>query len=129
MPPRCQVFNCQEAAHQYIGRVYLCDAHAESYMSVPHVGLPEESVQGFLAFMKLSTPTPDSQIKQLADFIMHNIPGEPSQSESAVETAIRLLKRTLPAIASPCDCGAKPEEPHTHGIGQPGTPDLGQAIG
>lgn len=33
----------------------------------------------------------DGQIKQLADFIMHEVEGEPSRSEGAVECAIRLL--------------------------------------
>lgn len=33
-----------------------------------------------------------SQIELLADYIMLNIPGEPSQSEGAGDTAIRLLK-------------------------------------
>ena len=35
--------------------------------------------------------TATQQIDRLADFIMQNIPGEPSQSEGAVDTAIRLL--------------------------------------
>jgi hypothetical protein len=34
----------------------------------------------------------DDQIQRLANFIMHEIPGEPSQSEGAVDTAIRLLR-------------------------------------
>ena len=33
----------------------------------------------------------ESQIERLATFIMDNVPGEPSQSEGAVDTAIRLL--------------------------------------
>jgi len=36
--------------------------------------------------------TPEEQIKKLADFISHEIPGEPSKSEGAVECAIRLLR-------------------------------------
>lgn len=35
------------------------------------------------------------QIEKLANFIMENIPGEPSQSEGAVDTAIRLLNDTV----------------------------------
>lgn len=35
----------------------------------------------------------EDQIKRLADFIMENVPGEPSESEGAVDTAIRLLAR------------------------------------
>jgi hypothetical protein len=35
--------------------------------------------------------TLDEQVKRLADFIMFSIPGEPSQSDGAVDTAIRLL--------------------------------------
>jgi hypothetical protein len=33
------------------------------------------------------------QIDQLAKFIMANVPGEPSQSQGAVETAIRIIDR------------------------------------
>ena len=35
----------------------------------------------------------EKQISELADFIMREIPGEPSKSEGAVDTAIRLLRR------------------------------------
>lgn len=34
----------------------------------------------------------DDQIQRLAKYIMQNVPGEPSQSEGAVDTAIRLLR-------------------------------------
>lgn len=34
----------------------------------------------------------DEQISQLANYIMQNVPGEPSRSEGAVDTAIRLLR-------------------------------------
>lgn len=37
--------------------------------------------------------TLSEQIDQLANVIMHEIPGEPSRSEGAVDTAIRLLRR------------------------------------
>jgi hypothetical protein len=32
------------------------------------------------------------QISKLADYIMENVPGEPSQSEGAVDTAIRIMQ-------------------------------------
>jgi hypothetical protein len=35
----------------------------------------------------------DAQIKALADWIMSNVPGEPSQSEGAVDTAIRVMAK------------------------------------
>jgi hypothetical protein len=35
------------------------------------------------------------QIDRLAKFIMNEIPGEPSQSEGAVDTAIRLLREAF----------------------------------
>ena len=38
---------------------------------------------------------PEDQIDRLARFIMDEIPGEPSQSEGAVDTAIRLLRAGL----------------------------------
>jgi hypothetical protein len=34
----------------------------------------------------------ESQVDRLAKFIMDQIPGEPSQSEGAIDTAIRLLR-------------------------------------
>ena len=36
---------------------------------------------------------PKSQIDLLAEYIMAEIPGEPSRSEGAGETAIRIIKR------------------------------------
>ena len=35
----------------------------------------------------------DSQVSRLASFIMSEIPGEPSQDQGAIDTAIRLLSR------------------------------------
>ena len=43
--------------------------------------------------------TLESQVKRLADVIMAEIPGEPSRSEGAVDTAIRLLRQALPEAA------------------------------
>ena len=40
----------------------------------------------------------DSQIERLANFILENVPGEPSRSEGAVDTAIRLLREVYPPI-------------------------------
>ena len=39
--------------------------------------------------------TPENQINRLAQFIMDEAPGEPRQSEGAVDTAIRLLRERL----------------------------------
>ena len=36
------------------------------------------------------------EINKLAEFIIQEIPGEPSRSESAVATAIRLLRGAIP---------------------------------
>jgi hypothetical protein len=48
-------------------------------MSEPKRGMPDkESLK--------------SQIKRLADFIIAEIPGEPSQSQGAVDTAIRIMR-------------------------------------
>ena len=44
------------------------------------------------------TESLDSQIDRLAKFIMENIPGEPSQSEGAVDTAIRIMASALTRI-------------------------------
>jgi len=45
------------------------------------------------------------QINRLAQFIMDEIPGEPSQSQSAVDTAIRLLT----PLAKRRQAAARPE--------------------
>ena len=37
----------------------------------------------------------ESQIGRLADFILAEVPGEPSQSEGAVDTAIRIIRGFL----------------------------------
>lgn len=39
------------------------------------------------------------QVERLADFIMAEVPGEPSQSQGAVDTAIRLLREQFTAKA------------------------------
>jgi len=41
------------------------------------------------------TETLQSQIDRLARFIMEEVPGEPSQSEGAVDTAIRIMRTAL----------------------------------
>lgn len=33
----------------------------------------------------------ESQVNRLAEFIMAEVPGEPSQSEGAIDTAIRII--------------------------------------
>lgn len=44
-------------------------------------------------------PTPpeslESQVSRLADFILHEVPGEPSANEGAVDTAIRIIHGLL----------------------------------
>jgi hypothetical protein len=39
-----------------------------------------------------------SQIERLADFIMENVPGEPSGQGGAVDTAIDVLSRHYPEV-------------------------------
>lgn len=43
--------------------------------------------------------TAEQQIERLADFILAEVPGEPSQSQGAVDTAIRLLRTQVEAKA------------------------------
>lgn len=43
----------------------------------------------------------DSQVDRLAAFILENFPGEPSQNEGAIDTAIRLLGQSPRAGATP----------------------------
>lgn len=45
--------------------------------------------------------TLQSQVKRLAEFIMAEVPGEPSQNEGAIDCAIRIIReRVLEAEAS-----------------------------
>lgn len=48
---------------------------------------------GWLYNEKKRSELLEAQINRLAEFIMTEVPGEPSQSEGACDTAIRLLKR------------------------------------
>lgn len=41
-----------------------------------------------------ATEKPSTQIARLATFIQNEIPGEPSASEGAIDTAIRLLRHS-----------------------------------
>jgi hypothetical protein len=43
--------------------------------------------------------TASEQIERLAEFIMFEIPGEPSESQGAVDTVIRWIRAALPATA------------------------------
>ena len=43
-------------------------------------------------------PSASKQIESLGNFIMNEVPGEPSQSQGAVETAIRLLRAYVPGV-------------------------------
>lgn len=64
-------------------------------------------------FARLTTPAPApdaeveklrTQIERLASFIMAEVPGEPSESEDACDTAIRIMRTALRAApASPDD--------------------------
>jgi len=42
----------------------------------------------------------ESQVDRLAKFILKSVPGEPSRSEGAIDTAIRLLAEHYPGGAS-----------------------------
>ena len=57
----------------------------------PHNKMIEkEIVLGILK--QLDEPEVNSQIDKLANFIMSEVEGEPSQSQGAVDTAIRIIK-------------------------------------
>ena len=53
--------------------------------------------------LKRRTDNLDAQIDRLAKFIMAEVPGEPSASEGAVETAIRVIRR-LRGVPQATDC-------------------------
>jgi hypothetical protein len=37
----------------------------------------------------------ESQVKRLADFIMAEVPGEPSRNQGAIDTAIRIIRKFI----------------------------------
>ena len=41
-----------------------------------------------------------AEFARLAEYIMHNVPGEPSESEGAVDTAIRIMQRQSAELAA-----------------------------
>lgn len=56
---------------------------------------PEEVEQAQAEYeeaFRVEPESPSEQITRLADFIMHEVPSEPSESQGAVDTAIRLLR-------------------------------------
>lgn len=54
------------------------------------------------------TETLESQIDRLANFIMAEVPGEPSQSEGAVDTAIRWMRSALASSSAEPSGEAEP---------------------
>lgn len=46
-----------------------------------------------------NVPSSSKQIEQLGKFILSDVPGEPSQSQGAVETAIRLIRKNVHGVA------------------------------
>lgn len=80
---------------------------------------PSESMKKFLAdhcntsiccacgaFQTANGESPESQVARLAAFIMHEVPGEPSQVEGAIDTAIRIMRRMMAEAAGKAKSGA-----------------------
>ncbi len=55
-----------------------------------------EEVVRELILMRAHAKHLDSEIRRLADFICAEVPGEPSQNQGAVDTAIRWMRARLP---------------------------------
>jgi hypothetical protein len=64
------------------------------------------------------TETLETQIDRLANFIMAEVPDEPSQSEGAVDTAIRWMRSALAARSAP-EAGKAVDETTTSNIVTP----------
>ena len=60
------------------------EAFADPYKFVPVV-LPDQS--------RPPAEVLEEQVDRLGNYIIRNVPGEPSRSEGAIDTAIRLLAR------------------------------------
>ena len=65
------------------------------YEKLEHESCEDQIEQGGIGDMKIfhEHESCEDQIERLARFIMDEIPGEPSRSEGAVDTAIRLLRK------------------------------------
>ena len=82
---------------------------SEDGQEYAHIVMPKGEAEKLFA-EALSRPSPvdgelvEAQIDRLATFIMENIDGEPSQSEGAVDCAIRLLSHPTDARKVIEDC-------------------------
>lgn len=79
----------------------VASVSAEVDMAVAQNAVREFHMEGILRASVL-TPEPvtaeSEQIGRLAQFILSEVPGEPSENEGAVDTAIRLIRRGLPPL-------------------------------
>jgi hypothetical protein len=66
---------------------------AEKSASVAWSAVKEFHMEGILRAPLAEAPQSERQIDQLANFILNEVPGEPSENEGAVDTAIRLIRR------------------------------------
>lgn len=73
-------------------RVVLREAVAALSQSGTHVELQDQLGE---ALRLAEACDPDAQIDKLATFIIDEVPGEPSQSQGAVDTAIRWMRTKL----------------------------------
>jgi hypothetical protein len=69
-------------------------ADARNKKPAPPMSEPKEKI--------MDNETLESQVDRLANFIMAEVPGEPSQSEGAIDTAIRII-RSLQKPAPPAE--------------------------
>jgi hypothetical protein len=79
------------AVFQALGSASVCWEHLE-HAGVFDVSFCTEIGDALMAELARLDESAATQIDHLAEVIMHEIPGEPSRSEGAVETAIRLLR-------------------------------------
>lgn len=90
-------------------REILLDIIGHCFLAVAMIDRPDPSEALSIAPVS-AVPAPaesptrdnpaDSQIKKLAEFIMEKVPGEPSQSAGAVDTAIRIIEEQQAAIVT-----------------------------
>ncbi len=85
---------------------------AEKNASVAWSAVKEFHMQGMLRTPVAPATDLAEQIARLGNFILNEVPGEPSENEGAVDTAIRLLRVYVEVgMPLPPPLNAEPEQP------------------
>ena len=99
------------------------DKHAEYYEYLGYAVVPVNDLQNLLVPNQEEVSS-SRQIDKLANFIMDEVEGEPSQSQGAVDTAIRIIKSYQSQETLSQDWINK----HAHAVAYDGMPDETEVV-